>query len=221
MRFSSHGSIDPEQVAHAWSARIVFPTACHSGSLLFQGEHRNFVRYDQVSMNTPDRHTTICDFHVYRDAEPTFHHSARISDLPVLLRLKRLVRHVLAAYSEDGGETWQQFPVQPIIHLFDAVQVATACAPVSEPPFERTSPTLLSQSSLHPRRDPDHSIRCSGSTRRDDLPQIQPMLLACGRDINIKRFLVWSLMIHGKFSALGFQTHQFAKLRCEIQSVCH
>jgi regulation of enolase protein 1 (concanavalin A-like superfamily) len=89
-------------------------TAFHSGTLVIWQDAKNFVRLDRTDMNKAGKVITSCYFHIFKDGERVVELSPIVPDRPTNLRLARKDDRLTAAYSQDGGKTWREFPEQTI-----------------------------------------------------------------------------------------------------------
>lgn len=91
-----------------------FSTAYHAGSLLLRHDDETFVRLERTSMNTNGRAAYTCDLQIWKDKQRQFHPSFAIEDKPIRLKLDRQGEKLNAAFSQDQGETWTEFPEQSL-----------------------------------------------------------------------------------------------------------
>ena len=110
-------------------------TAFHAGTLVIWQDNRNFVRLDRTDMNKAGRGSTSCYLHVFQDGERVVEVAELVKDTPTHLRLQRRGDQLTAAYSQDGGQTWQSFPVQKI-GLADKVQAGVSALNATSRPCE-------------------------------------------------------------------------------------
>jgi regulation of enolase protein 1 (concanavalin A-like superfamily) len=89
-------------------------TAFHAGTLVIWQDDKNFVRLDRTDMHKAGRAITGCYLHVFRDGERVVELAPIVPDRPTHLRLARKGDQLKAAYSQDDGRTWQEFPQQPL-----------------------------------------------------------------------------------------------------------
>lgn len=88
--------------------------AFHAGTLVIWHDAKNFVRLDRTDMHHKGRAVTSCYLHVFKDGERVVELAPLVPDRPTTLRLARKDDRLTAAYSQDGGKTWKEFPEQTI-----------------------------------------------------------------------------------------------------------
>jgi regulation of enolase protein 1 (concanavalin A-like superfamily) len=84
----------------------------HAAVLVVWQDAKNFVRLDRTDMHNRGRAITSCYLQVFANGEKTVELSPIVPDKPTHLRLSRKGDRLLAAYSQDGGKTWRDFPMQ-------------------------------------------------------------------------------------------------------------
>jgi hypothetical protein len=84
----------------------------HSAALILWQDAKNFVRLDRTDMHNRGRAITSCYLQIFINGEKTTELSPIVPDKPTHLRLARQGDKVLAAYSQDGGKSWRDFPAQ-------------------------------------------------------------------------------------------------------------
>ena len=84
----------------------------HSAALVVWQDAKNFIRLDRSDMHNRGRAITSCYLQVFANGERTVELSTVVPDKPTNLRLTRSGDRLLAAYSQDGGKTWRDFPAQ-------------------------------------------------------------------------------------------------------------
>jgi len=89
-------------------------TAFHAGTLVIWQDAKNLVRLDRTDMNKEGKAITSCYFHIFKNGERIVELALVVPDRPTNLRLARTGDHLTAAYSQNGGKTWREFPVQTI-----------------------------------------------------------------------------------------------------------
>ncbi len=88
--------------------------AFHADTLVIWHDAKNFVRLDRTNMHNRGRGITSCYFHIFKEGERVVELAPIVPDRPTNLRLARKGDRLTAAYSQDGGKTWQEFPEQTI-----------------------------------------------------------------------------------------------------------
>jgi hypothetical protein len=88
--------------------------AFHSGTLVIWHDAKNFVRLDRTDMHNAGRAITSCYFHIFKDGERVVELAPVVPDRPTHLRLGRKGDRLTAAYSQDDGKSWREFPQQTI-----------------------------------------------------------------------------------------------------------
>lgn len=95
-------------------AGLAGTTSFHAGSLVIWQDAKNFVRFDRTQMDRSGQPITSCYLHVFKDAVRVVESSAVVPDKPTHLRLTRKAGALTAAYSQDGGRSWQDLAPQKI-----------------------------------------------------------------------------------------------------------
>ena len=87
-------------------------TSFHAGSLVVWKDVKNFVRLDRTNMDRDGRTITGVYLHVFKNGERVAEAAPLVPDKPTHLRIERKGDRVMAAYSQNGGRSWQELPVQ-------------------------------------------------------------------------------------------------------------
>lgn len=103
-----------------------FQTAYHAGTLLLRSDDSTFVRLERVSTNTTGQAAYSCSLQIWKDKNLQFNRSRAIENKPIRLRLKRTGKKLTASFSRDEGETWTEFPEQPLEGFSEQVNVGVS-----------------------------------------------------------------------------------------------
>jgi len=95
-------------------AGLAGTTSFHAGSLVIWQDAKNFVRFDRTQMDRNGQPITSCYLHVFKDAVRVVETSTVVPDKPTQLRLTRKAAALTAAYSQDGGKSWNDLAPQKI-----------------------------------------------------------------------------------------------------------
>ncbi len=110
-----------------------FPTSFHAASMLIWMDTVNFVRFDRSSMNRGGREFNGCELQVYANYDRVHLKSYAVEDKPTRLRLKRVGKTLFAAFSQDYGKTWTEFPKITIKHIPDRTDVGVSMTSNTDP----------------------------------------------------------------------------------------
>jgi hypothetical protein len=95
-------------------AGLAGTTSFHAGSLVIWQDAKNFVRFDRTQMDRNGQQVTSCYLHVFKDGARVAELAPAVPDRPTQLRLTRKAGTLTAAYSQDGGQSWQNLAPQKI-----------------------------------------------------------------------------------------------------------
>lgn len=95
-------------------AGLAGSTSFHAGTLVIWKDGKNFVRLDRTNLDRDGRTITGVYLHVFKNGERTAEVAPLVPDKPTHLRIDRNGDRVMAAYSQNGGRSWQELPEQTI-----------------------------------------------------------------------------------------------------------
>jgi hypothetical protein len=95
-------------------AGLAGSTSFHAGTLVIWKDGKNFVRLDRTNLDRDGRTVTGVYLHVFKNGERTAEVAPLVPDKPTHLRIARKGDRVRAAYSQNGGRSWQELQEQTI-----------------------------------------------------------------------------------------------------------
>ena len=88
--------------------------AFRAGSLLIWQDDDDFVRMDRAGMNKDGKDYSFCYYHIFKDGERIAQESRALKNTDADFRLEWHGGKVHASFSQNGGKTWQSFPVKAV-----------------------------------------------------------------------------------------------------------
>ena len=109
------------------------PTPYHAASLLIRRDDANFVRFERIDMCLDGRHVTRCDLQIWEHGNRTVLISTDVGDKRTRLQIARRGNLILAAHSQNDGETWTRCPQQVFHDMPNPVEVGVSLTSNTDP----------------------------------------------------------------------------------------
>jgi regulation of enolase protein 1 (concanavalin A-like superfamily) len=103
-------SAEPDTAIPGRTFKVPFRAA----SLVIWQDDATFVRLDRAAMVNNGKLIHFCYYHAFKEDERVVHISQNFKDSETLLRLERRGYKIMAAASQDGGQSWSKFGTQTI-----------------------------------------------------------------------------------------------------------